>query len=419
MGVLMKVETRGLRALPPALLFAFGLDIVHRGWSSLAKLEDWRAEPVFLAWVGVRIAMLALAVYGTYDLATSLVGRARRGVQVATIAYLAAATETVAFAMYLGLTHRAPHWTFTLEWWVSFALARAIVIGFAVAAWNRVALAIIALELLLYWPSPLFEYLVSGSDRADTIWWEAVRSILHVVALVVLAVTPARRSQFADAARAVAGLRGSARALWIRVGSSVGAGSMLLLAIAQSDQRTAGGIALAFVAAAAVGVVASALFARGLLDVARAEVPELPRWPFVMAAAATLWCAGVTLHQLPALYSFLFRGDEDRAATIRALPVATALALLAALAITAISISTFARRRGDDALRAYAVSRGLSGVLLVCGSIAVIAAVEPDAAAIGGLISMWGFALLARLCTRAALSLERGAAIPSARVVNP
>src|SRR5438874_957144 len=109
----MQAEFRGVRALPPALVLALGLDIVQRGWSSLAKLQEWNAEPIFLAWVGIRIASLALGVYGTYDLAAAMHGRMRRGLQVAMLAFLIAAVETVAFAMYLGVTHRAPHWTFT------------------------------------------------------------------------------------------------------------------------------------------------------------------------------------------------------------------------------------------------------------------------------------------------------------------
>ena len=408
----MQTELCGLRALSPALVFAFGLDIAHRAWSSVANLRDWHAEPLFLAWVGLRIAALALAVYGTNDLAASLRGRARVGVQIAMIAYVLSATDTIAFAMFLGVTHHAPHWTFTAEWWSSFALYRVIVIGFAIAVWNRVALVIVALELLMY--SPFFDYVLDGTDRDVTIWWEAVRSILHVVAIAVLAATIARRSTSKDATRAVTGLRRSARALWVRVVAAIGSGSIVLLVLAQSDQQAAGGMAIAFIVSAALGAIASALFARGLLDIAGSDVPDLPRWPFAFAAAATLWCAGVTLHQLPALYSFLLQGDEHRAETVRALPVAPALALLAALAVTALAISTAAGRRGEEQLRAYAASRGLGGVLLVSGSIAVIASVAPDAAALGGLVSMWGFALLAQLCMRAAESFER-ATIPKAR----
>jgi hypothetical protein len=37
----MAAESHGLRALPPALVLAFGLDVMQRGWSALAKLDNW------------------------------------------------------------------------------------------------------------------------------------------------------------------------------------------------------------------------------------------------------------------------------------------------------------------------------------------------------------------------------------------
>jgi len=107
--------------------------------------------------------------------------------------------------------------------------------------------------------------------------------------------------------------------------------------------------------ATCLGILSLAWFGFGALETARSQHEAVRRGAFVAAAAGSLWCAGVTLHQVPDLYGMLVGrspmwGRESSFATM--FPYLLPLVATASIIAGALAVSGFASRRGHLELEA-------------------------------------------------------------------
>ena len=170
------------------------------------------------------------------------------------------------------------------------------------------------------------------------------------------------------------------------------------------------------------------MIARGALG---AMVAEIPAVPLVLAKAASLWCLGVTLAQLPYTYRMLYAAEEygyGSAARdyVQALSVIAPIVAIAAIAAVARAIAGFAARRGLEQLRFEAQSKGVGFVTLMLASIGLQQWLLPQMTSEGSLMfmmlgaavcSLWATVLMARLCALTADSLQAEPGLPTATVV--
>jgi hypothetical protein len=425
-----------LRVLIPV---AYALDVVvfgeHVGTSSFARWVTFE-----LAMRGWYFVAQALVLFGALELSRLLVGRAARGARIAAIAGSILLVAELAMAVW----ELDPDWSrSTVAAYVSwgwFAVAAIAGMGFAFAACRRpvVAALVGVATMVLQRPPVLVTWLdQTFADSLRTL--ECVISGIEIAAalvlggLVLVAVADLRAElSIPVPQRAREGLGWVARSLWLRLAGVLVVPLVMLMLSSHGHGDPRSMMAKAAVVASFISIVSFTVFGLGALDVARSQHAEVRRWPFLIAAAASLWSAGVMLGQVAEAYraattprSEYFESPTHAFAT--SLTVVVPLVAIAASIALALAISGFAKRRGNVEL----ATRGQSTAILV-GTLQVGALVvanmlipaAPSEAALGMVILggvVAGIIVLAKVANLAAdareLVDEQPPAIPVARIV--
>jgi hypothetical protein len=437
----MTEQSKGLRALPPALVLAFAVWIAM----TIARLvflmtveEPWSAVRFHLVSEGTSVASEALAVLGAFELARRLTGRAALGIAVAAWAFAATIVLDVSFTLVSFKSNLWEHeWVYKAYDYAFFAGWLAVPIGLAIASWHeRRALAVgVVLASLLTWPPPFLAHAMYSwmpSGKTGQVIEMALRLVRIGCFFAGFAAT-ARGATVTDRMVAASGLRLAGKALWLRVIAALSVVLLTLMVI--SGKGSKGSIEmlqLAMMAAAVINIVALAQFGVGAVRAARGKVAELGAWPLALGGAASLWASGVTLGQLPWLYKMLYQRDTGFAGGqmvdyAQALAVAMPIVVTAGVALVAVAISGLAARRANDELRADAQAKGAGYVALTLVSLAIQAWMLAKATSMGSFTMLTLLAagaglvatvMMAKLCGLGAAELEREPGLPTATIVS-
>jgi hypothetical protein len=166
-------------------------------------------------------------------------------------------------------------------------------------------------------------------------------------------------------------------------------------------------------------------FAAGAFKLARAQA-DRPRTALVLAGMMALWCAGVVLQKVPALYSSLWNTHSfsfDRGA-LTSLTVVEPIVALFAIAFAGLALRSFAALQDHLDLT---TSRVPAFVLLMFVSIMLeqwgLPSATSESSAIGmmvlgGVLALIATGLAASLFGRVASAFEAAPTIPTATVVG-
>jgi apolipoprotein N-acyltransferase len=179
-----------------------------------------------------------------------------------------------------------------------------------------------------------------------------------------------------------------------------------------------------------LGVVSLAWFGVGALEVVRSRHVAAPRLVFLIAGVASLWCAGVTLNQMPDLYGVIAGrasewGREYSFATM--FPYVLPLVATSSMIVGALAIGSFAKRReqleigarGDRA----AILVGVMQLLAMGVTSYLLPEARSNSSALLLMLMALGFGLvavvsMARLARDAALAVEAAPPeLPSAQLL--
>lgn len=437
----MSEDAKGLRALPPTLVFAFAVWLVMIGarvvYMVTAK-DPYSGVRFVMLDEGTSFACEVFAMLGAFELARRLTGHAGQGVLIAAIGF----ASTLAFDVAYGFTNfmeRAwdHEWIFKVGDYAFFLAGLAVAIGLAIACGRErrgLGIAILVVSVLS-WPPPFLGKLMFGwlpDGKTGFAIEHAIRAA-RIAVLIVGFVAVARGATPTDRALAASGLRSAAKALWLRVIAAVSLVLLTLMMIGGRGSRSSIEVLqLATVTGAVVNVVALVMFGLGSVRAARGAVAELRRWPLVLGGAASLWGAGITLGQLPWLYKMFYKhdslfGSSELMEYAKALAVAVPVVVTVGVGLVSIAIGGLAARRGRDELLAQAQAKGIGFVALALASLAIQSWMVPEARSLSSfamlslLAAGCGLAatmMMAKLCALGAEELERDAGLPSATVVS-
>ncbi len=420
------------RSLPPSLLAAIAIGVLTQlGYLMLRLIRSDSME-----W-GRLVSGLPLAVFGTgfvgaREIAVKLSGVRARAANLAAIGFaLAFVLELITplFAMRF-LSVGAPvgptvDHIYGIACWAALVTA----VGGLAFASKRIALAVSALAVAVvgFAPSFVFRDLSSrDADDALILALAGARMAAWVVAGVALWFD-ATGEQAIEAPLANRGLRLMANSLWLRVGVAAFAAYA-----AFHDAGEVEGLAKLMAFGTPVIVTLSLLgLAKGALDVARSKVADVPRWSFVIAGAATLWCAGSMLDELVTVFGSIYATQFWAADPSTEIVVEIAVAIVAAgalvLAMTGISSFAWARQLLD--LRAKAQANTIAFVVAMVGGIGLqrwclanAGDEPPTELALAGLVA--AIAVLAAVAIAPSLlrdanhEVESVTTLPSAKVVQ-
>jgi hypothetical protein len=321
-----------------ALYAAFALDAISLVFTTLVFGHHWFGTRLFLAWDGFGLAAMVLAIYGALELAGRFAGAARAGAIIVVIANGAMLVLQIGLATYFDFKHTGPDWLLAADRYAWDALFVAEAVGWTIAAWRVLPVAIPCGLVTLVMAIPREAFGDHASVKLDLV----LRG-LHWFALAMLVLFAARGITRPTPRRAAAGLRRAGASLVVRVVAAVvGTGTLVMFGVAGGRDQDV--LRVGLLAGAGISAVALVLFATGLLDAARATLPGLPRWLLAVAATAALWVTGVATRQLPALYIALYRpedsGHSDAMETAQALPIITLLVMTVAIVALLIAIAS-------------------------------------------------------------------------------
>lgn len=434
-------ERQGLRALPPALLLAFAgwfVMIVASVVVLFAVKEPWSAVRYHLTSGGVGFATQVLGLVGVLELARRLTGSAALGMRIAAAGFAFEIVLDLAWALLQFKTNLWEHeWVYKVADYAFWGGWLALPVGVAIANWReRRMLAIIVVAVwLLTWPpallaKPMYSWLPAG--KSGEVIEAVLRALRYALVLGGFAVL-ARGHLASDRLAASSGLRIAAKALWLRLIAAAAVPLLTLLVIGgRASKGSVEMLKLATFVALLVNIFAFVQFGVGALRTARASVPELGRWPFVLGGAASLWASGVMISQTSWLYRLLYKDGGDSFGGggmdyAQALALALPLVITGGMALIAVGIGTFAGRRGSEELRGHAQAKGAGFVTLSLVAIAMTSWMVPKATSLGSLAMLMLLALgsavaaivmMAKLLGLAADELDREAGLPTASVVN-
>lgn len=422
------------RNLPPVLLAMFAIEILGLVGFLTYDLSHSPADSsvrISLAESGLTFTTHVLGLVGFLELSRRATGRLSLGFKIAALGLALGLADQIWWHIFQFVM---PHWSFetitTLQGWTYFTVKLVPLLGVTIAATvsdRRAALAGVV-ALLVSDPVPWLARHTYGWMLTSWRGQYVLLETLHAIGLVALFAISTRLATPGIAAPASAGtygLRTIASGLWLRViAACTVTGLTLLLVLGKTDAGAVGVLKLAMISSAIASVISLAMIARGASG---AMVADMPATPLVIAAAASLWCLGVALAQLPFMYRMLYghdygygSGAYDYVATDS---LATGFIVLAAIGAVARAITGFATRRGIEQLRFEAQTKGVWAVVLMFASLGLQQWLLPDASSVGALTlmmlgaavcSLWGTVLMARLCALAADSLQAEPGLPTA-----
>jgi hypothetical protein len=394
-----------IAALVMIVVGLFG--IIDRWVTSFEYSEEW-----FLCRTAVAFALKAFGIYGALELVGLMRARAALGARLAAAGWVALIVLSIADVVmrmnetWFASAHVAINWL----WWASML---AIGAGLVIAALRRPAIAIAGGVVWLAIVRPpvvdaslwrLVDYQLETRLLIIAIQLVVQAAVILVLASVAVGDVP---DGFAirDPKRIHWGLTRIENALWLRL---IAVALVPILTIVLVGERDHGisVVGYAMIGAGFVNVVALLCFGLGALDAARSNHPDLRRTPFYVAATGALWCAGVTLHQVPELYRVMF-GDHtsyfgDRAEAIAgAFGLVVPLVALAAIVAWTVGVGGFAIRRERLDLSERAQRTAILFVVLSAANLVVLHWLLPEARSDGSAVLVL---LVALVCNMAALT---------------
>jgi len=420
--------------LPAALMLGLALDLLSTLLyvvAVVAKLDPFGTR-FQLASEGIGIASDALLMSGAFVLARTLTGPAAGGARL--VAYLLAVRLAIVVAWtaldcYIFTWHQAslPESIYTVMQWVHAGIAIGIVLGWVLAAGGfamRAALAIptLLLAAVAHAPRLLAEPITDLFGKSAIVF-----PLIHValaalvIALAVVAMRDARAVAAPEAA--AAGLRAASAALWTRVVVAISIVALSLLLVGGGGRQGEGVVKVVMLVGQIVNIYALARFGFGALQTAGSEAPDLPRYPYAIGGALSLWAASVMLVQTPWLCEVLFGHGSFGAESATMLAIATPLVAAAGVLFVVIGISGTASRRGLSEVSERAGSRGAAFVALTLANILLQTLVLPAVTTTPGFvlatlaIAVAGFVAIiqiAKLCGSAADQLDLEPGLPRA-----
>lgn len=407
---------------------------------TLSPFPDLAIEPRY--WMGrsgVTYAAKGFAIFGALELAGLVRARAAFGAKLAAAGW--AATIALGFIqVFVAMTGswQEPIYT-TLQWvwWVSLVTVGA---GLVITAWRRPAIAISGAVLWLAVERPpvfdnwMWPHLLNHRDALLVINNGQLVLQAGIVLMLAAAAVGDVPGGFVirDVQRVRWGHTRIANALWLRVIAISSLPVVTLLIMGSQNSSSFKALGYTMVAAGLVNVLSFLGVGLGALDAARSNQPDVQRLPFYLAAAGSLWCAGVTLYQVPELYDSLF-GEHSSFLAERTQDAATAFAIVlplvssAAIVLWSIGVGGFAVRRERLDLSERAHRTGMWFVILWVANLGVMQWLLPEArsdssamlllllALACGLVAIVNAARLAR--DTAELANVPQATIPTATIV--
>jgi hypothetical protein len=377
------------------------------------------SERFYLARAGGTFAARCFAAVGLLELAALLRGRAALGARLAA----AGSASTIAITVITNVISMRESWadasvtTFQWLWW---AATLALGVGLVLAALRRPVVAIGAGVLWLAMARPpvfeswFWKQLIDHPDARYAITCTQLvlqGAIVLLLAGVAVADVP---DGFAirEPQRIRSGLARIAGALWLRLIALVII-PLVTIVVMGGDGHNLEALSYTTVAAGFVAMVGFLGLGLGALEVARSNRAELHRTPFYAAAAGSLWCAGVTLYQLPQLYRMWFAErtsflGERAEAIAGAFPLVLPLVAAVALVAWAIGVERLAIQRQRIDLSERAQRTAIWFVLLSFANVAIMQWLLPEARSDGaamlvlllalvcGVVALVGAASLAR-----------------------
>ncbi len=424
-----------MRRISPILLVAFGVDLAF-GVAHLVQRLTLTRDHYFdgvdrwgMAGSGVWAMFAVMVGVGLFDLAGRLTGRAAVGARVAGIAVFASFALGMTVNI-LNIFDLLPHeqWVWQVDQYLFWAIWTIAAVGLLLASPARLlAIAAFAVCMLVHPPPFLGEVMFKGFGILGAEILYGGLALAHTAAMLVLV------SDASDGAApqrhdlAVKGFDRAAGALWLRVVAAAFAMMFGLMSAASAANGSFAIMKFTMIGGLVINLASFLVFGLGALDVARSALDGVARYAVAIAGAASLWCAGVMLGQIPYLYQVLY-GHESFASShqeerMQALTVAMPLVGTLSCAIFAGVMAAFARARGDEALAGRASSAGTTYVLLMLASIGIQSFLFEKATSLSGMIGMMlvaaGCALaaqmiLSKVCRAASFSLESAPGLPTA-----
>ena len=334
--------------------------------SSKLAPDYGRMAKVNLAALGVSLVFQVCVLVGALELTKLLVGRAALGAKVAALGWTLGLASIVLWVV-VRAKHGVMHDDSMYYQWLWFAVTTVTTIGLAIMVWRvpALAIAVVVLTLVVINHPPPLEHWIYEHMREHRDAYSYLRSALRlvyaalllVVALVAVADLP-EGFTMSEPQRARIGLDRMAAAMWIRVVGAIVLPLLTVMLVAGDGRGGEKILGYGALFGTGLGILSLAWFGVGALETARSQHEAVRRGAFVAAAAASLWCAGVTLQQLPDLYSALVDHGEGGegwgpASNYASMfPYLLPLVATASIIAGALAISGFASRRGHLELAA-------------------------------------------------------------------
>ena len=432
----------GWRNTPPILLTAFALDLVFTAAHVVSRLvqsgeRDYLAVDRWdMASTGMWAAFVVMFCIGMFDLASRLTGGAAIAARVASLAY-GAMFATSTLLNVLSVLELLPHgeMIWKVEQYTYWGLGTCVAIALAFAASKRSRAAAVvgfALSMVARMPGflgePLFQALDLGPRATEIVY--TVLGILHTIAYLVLVIAATDGVEVPRRELATRGFGLAASSLTLRVIAAAAGVVLVVMAVSSRGEGGASLIRFGMIGGLLVNLISFAMFGLGALRAARSALDGIARYTAAVAGAASLWCAGVMLEQLPQFYQVLYHQGHGSsgAERLQALSIAQPLVATLAGALLAAVISGFARARNDEPLTTRAGAAGVGYVLLMLASVGVTSFLLETARSQGMLLGMMLLAagcglaaqvMLAKVCRSASASIDVDPGLPGARISAP
>ncbi len=444
----METKQTGWRTLPPAMILGLVMPIAYAivripMWPSLGdgRMEDFSTKIARVVLIGEGVGFLTqiAVIVGLLELSRRSVGRSRLGFQVALAgAALAFSVDNLALLNQFTASPWSHQWVYkaysyaAIASWFVFAVGLFLALPEKYRVLGVVGLVVTALTWL---PPPahdaVFGWMKLGEKSAQ--YFESAMRTLRYGMFLALAIAAAHGETTTDTYAASSGFRLASRALWLRVIAAV---AVVMLTLMMIGSRGDGGVEMFKFFMLAQGVlsfIALTMFGVGALRVARSAISGMSSWTLGVGGGASLWAAGVSLAQIPYLYKMLYKSSGDSwsrgesMAWAQALSTALPIVVVVGVALLATAISGYAARRADEDLRTSAQANGIGFVALMLVAIAVQTWMLPKSRSIGNFAmlslmaaaaGLWATVLMAKLLTRASVTVESEPAMPTAMVVN-